>query len=119
MRVFGLLLFVYGGPGHLVFETHWDHAPASLCGTPAKPAALSAESDEDDSDHTPHQASDHSLRLAGRVKACQGAFDACVVAASEQVVRSIFQPLLFLIERQNPPGSQPPGPLQPRAPPLA
>lgn len=122
LRFFGLLLFVIGAhyaPAHLALESHWGNATAYALGAETRPVGLAAKGQDDDSHHKPHQASDHSLRMASRAQVCHVFFDACVVTTSVEVYRPMFQLPLFLTERQNPPGLPPPDPLQPRAPPLA
>ena len=122
MRLFGLLLFVYGVnyvPLHLALETHVGNSPGSLQTESAQWGGLVAAGHEADSDHAPHLASDHSLRLASHAQLGYVITGFCLAS----VVVDVFPPQLtlplFLRERQNPPGLPPPDPLQPRAPPLA
>ncbi len=126
VRVFALLLFVYGVnyvPVHLVLETHLGRLPGTLPGTSqtadAPATVWFGPGHEDASHHPPHLASDHSLRMTSQAQVNYVAVTFCVASTAVKASRSTFQLPLFLTERQNPPGLPPPDPLQPRAPPLA
>lgn len=122
VRVFALLLFVYGvnyAPVHLALETHLGGLPGTSQTAHAPATVWSTPGHEDASHHPPHLASDHSLRMASQAQVSYVAFTFCVASTAVEVCCSTFQFPLFLTERQNPPGLPPPDPLQPRAPPLA
>lgn len=122
MRVFALLLFVYGVhyvPVHLALETHLGDLPNPSSNAEMQPADFAPTGHEDASHHTPHLASDHSLRSASQAQVIFVSFELYVVSTSVEICRPQLRLPLFLTERQNPPGLPPPDPLQPRAPPLA
>jgi hypothetical protein len=122
MRVFGLLLFVYGvnyAPVHLALEPHWGDLPAHVFSAVTRAPSLVADDHEDASHHTPHLASDHSLRMASQAQVSFVSSGVCVASTSVEIYRPQPYLPLFLTERQNPPGIPPPDPLQPRAPPFA
>jgi len=122
MRLFGLLLFVYGvnyAPVHLALETHVGDLPNSSRGASTQAGGLFAVGHEAGLDHVPHLASDHSLRLASHAQVSYVSLAFCAPSVAIEVSRPQLTLPLFLTERQNPPGLPPPDPLQPRAPPLA
>ena len=122
LRLFGLLLFVYGVnyfPVHLALETHLGDLPAQARSVGVEPSLLSAIGPAADSHHHPHLASDHSLPLATKAQVSFVSFVCYAPSATVEICRPQLLLPLFLAERQNPPGLPPPDPLQPRAPPLA
>lgn len=121
MRVFALLLFVYGvnhTPLHLALETHLGDLSTSIDGAETRPAGVAVTGREDASHHAPHLASDHSMRLAPQARVGFVSVDLSRASDSLEVYYSQPRLPLLLTERQNPPGVPPPDPLQPRAPPL-
>jgi hypothetical protein len=122
LRLFGLLLFVYGvnySPVHLALETHLGDLPAQARSVGVEACLLSATGQAADSHHDPHLASDHSLRFASQAQVSFVSFDCCAPSAAVEICRPQLLLALLLTERHNPPGLPPPDPLQPRAPPLA
>lgn len=71
--------------------------------------------------HLPHPASDHALDLAVRIDFAADVVPVFLPPADAfvPVCESSPTPELPIMERIKPPGESPPGPLQPRAPPLA
>ena len=126
VRLFTALLFAFYVsfiPIHLATETHLD----DLLGSVAV-AALhhdghdDCDHDEDSGHHTPHPASDHTLTLTASAKTANApalAIFCLPVITSILVSEPEPQPPVPVFERVRPPGESPPGPRQPRAPPLA
>ena len=80
-----------------------------------------ADHHHDSDHHTPHPASDHTLNLTAQTQLPSVAIAFFCVLADISVVFEVPQPQppIPVLERIKPPGESPPGPLQPRAPPLA
>ena len=122
MRLFTLLLFVYGvsyAPVHLALETHLDDHQVSSHQAEHRFVEITAPGHEDGSGHAPHLASDHVMRLLSQSQSSFASFDLFIELESSPILFSQRIVPLFLTERQNPPGLPPPDPFQPRGPPLA
>ena len=119
-RLFAVLLFAFYVsfiPVHLATETHLDDAIASVADE-----ALHHDGHDDSDHHDPHRASDHTLTLTASAKAPNA--PALAVFFLPAVTSILLdepkpQPPVPVFERIRPPGESPPGPRQPRAPPLA
>ena len=122
-RVLLALLFTFYAnyiPFHLFTERHLDDAvsPDQLI------AAQLDDQDEVDHDgrdghHKPHPSSDHSIQILPK-----SASIALLIAFSSAVTTIVFEApkshvSVSFVERIWPPGVSPPGPSQPRAPPIA
>ena len=117
------LLFAYYVnyiPFHLLSERHLDDALAS---TQLAGAHLDDHDDADhdghDGHHKPHPSSDHSIQILPKFASI-----ALLIAFSSAVTTIVFDApkshvSVSFVERIWPPGVSPPGPSQPRAPPLA
>ena len=124
-RLFAALLFTfYVGfiPVHLATETHLGDLPASVDDADLHHDGHDdGDHDADSGHHTPHRASDHTLILTAPEKSPN--VPALAVLFLPALV-SVFvnepepQPKAPVFERIRLPGESPPGPLQPRAPPL-
>ncbi len=122
LRVCVALLFAFHVnyvPFHLAAESHLDDLLASSGVAESHTESGIKTNDGHSDNHLPHLAADHSIKLAPQTPAGFVALD--VVAADARVpqLQSQSRSRLFLTERQHPPGLPPPGPSQPRAPPLA
>ncbi|PYK61647.1 MAG: hypothetical protein DME21_08630 [Verrucomicrobia bacterium] len=105
---------------HLFTERHLDDALSS----DQLVAAQLDDQDEVDHDgrdghHKPHPSSDHSIQILPK-----SASIALLIAFTSAVTTSVFEApksrvSVACVERIWPPGVSPPGPSQPRAPPLA
>jgi hypothetical protein len=87
----------------------------------ANPDHARPDWDHHDSDHhTPHPASDHTLNLTAQTQSPSVAITFFCLLADTSVVFEVtqHQPPIPVLERIKPSGESPPGPLQPRAPPL-
>jgi hypothetical protein len=110
-------------PIHLVTATHLDDLLASV----AEIAFHHHDHDEgehhgDADHHIPHPASDHNLNFTAQTQASKTAPLAilCVLADIPVFIElPQVQHLVPVSEHIKPPGESPPGPLLPRAPPLA
>ncbi len=125
-RLFTALLFTFYVcfvPIHLATEGHLDNSSSSFVD-----AAFHHDGHEDgdhdaDTDHhTPHPTSDHTLTLTASAKTPNvSALAVFFPPATDSVLITESEPQLPVpvFERTRPPSESPPGPLQPRAPPLA
>src|SRR5437667_650702 len=107
-------------PFHLFAERHLDDALSSdqLVGAQRDDQA-DADHDGHDGHHKPHPSSDHSIQILPK-----SASVALLIAFSSAVTTIVFETpkshvSVSCVERIWPPGVSPPGPSQPRAPPLA
>ena len=107
-------------PFHLFAERHLDDA---LSSDQLVAAQLDDQHDADhdghDGHHKPHPSSDHSIQILPK-----SASIALLIAFSSAVTTIVFEApkshvSVSCVERIWPPGVSPPGPSQPRAPPLA
>ena len=107
-------------PFHLFAERHLDDA---LSSDQLVAAQLDDQDDADhdghDGHHKPHPSSDHSVQILPK-----SASIALLIAFSSAVTTIVFEApkshvSVSFVERIWPPGVSPPGPSQPRAPPLA
>ena len=121
-RGLALLLMFYVNyiPFHLFTERHLDDALSSdqLVGAQRDDQA-DADHDGHDGHHKPHPSSDHSIQILPK-----SASIALLIAFSSAVTTIVFDApkshvSVSFVERIWPPGVSPPGPSQPRAPPLA
>lgn len=120
-RVLMLLLFVFQVGYtyfHLGTENHFDNAQQFAAGI--EPAHHeSPDTDHHDSDHQPHSASDHLVQMRPQQTVNLLVVDFIV----SEISLSLTQPEAFvsrvIVEDEHAPGTIPPDPLQPRAPPLA
>jgi hypothetical protein len=103
---------------HLLLEAH-VHGTFSpdFCQTVS---AVSLESAHDShSDHQAHPAAEHLFRAAQPAHVNPVVHDCALTVAVSDCLPPETHALLFLTERQNPPGIPPPEPFRSRAPPLA
>ena len=121
-RGLALLLMFYVNyiPYHLFTERHLDDALSSdqLVGA-QRDDDDDAGQDGHDGHHKPHPSSDHSIQILPK-----SASIALLIAFSSAVTTIVFDApkshvSVSFVERIWPPGVSPPGPSQPRAPPLA
>jgi len=105
---------------HLFAERHLDDALSSdqLVGA-QRDDDDDAGQDGHDGHHKPHPSSDHSIQILPK-----SASVALLIAFSSAVTTIVFEApkshvSVSFVERIWPPGVSPPGPSQPRAPPLA
>ena len=121
-RGLALLLMFYVNyiPYHLFTERHLDDALSSdqLVGA-QRDDDDDAGQDGHDGHHKPHPSSDHSIQILPK-----SASIALLIAFSSAVTTIVFEApkshvSVSCVERIWPPGVSPPGPSQPRAPPLA
>ena len=115
-----LMFYVNYIPFHLFAERHLDDALSSdqLVGAQRDDQA-DADHDGHDGHHKPHPSSDHSIQILPK-----SASIALLIAFSSAVTTIVFEApksrvSVSFVERIWPPGVSPPGPSQPRAPPLA
>ena len=71
--------------------------------------------------HTPHPASDHSMNATAQTHSLPIVLTVICLLADTSIFIELLepQPANPVLERIKPPGESPPGPLQPRAPPIA
>ena len=108
-------------PAHLASATHVDDAVAAVLHLVLHlHDHAEIPSDEQNERHTPHPASDHSLTFAGQSHTPVAAPPMAFVSteALVQLHAPEVQRRNFIVERIKPPGESPPGPAQPRAPPV-
>lgn len=109
-------------PIHLATEAHLDDLLTSVAAVAFHDHGHGDAHHHDNNDHhTPHPASDHTQNLAVQTQSSCVALAVFCVPAETLVVIAVpqRQPPVPVLERIKPPGESPPGPLQPRAPPLA
>jgi hypothetical protein len=120
-RVLMLLLFVFQVGYtffHLGTEHHSSNAP-QLAALVEPAHHESHDHHHHDSDHQPHAASDHQLQMRPQPTVNLLVVDFIV----SEISFSLIQPETFvsriIAEAEHAPGTIPPDPLQPRAPPVA
>ena len=126
-RLFAVVLFAFYVnfiPIHLATETHLDDSLVSVAEADLHHHAHDDSDHDEDSDHHhgPHRASDHTLALTSSAKAPNLSALAVFLPPAITSVSACEpepQPTIPIFERVRPPGESPPGPRQPRAPPLA
>ena len=122
LRVLVALLFVFQtgyGRYHLLAEAHHDNIPAAA-GEMALDHDGHDDGDHHDSDHhKPHSASDHLVQLISKHQTSLLEVHFLSTDTSFHLTRRVSVVFRFLYESGKAPGESPPGPQQPRAPPLA
>ena len=106
-------------PLHLATEGHLDEFLDAVAHSWAQPHGHDHADRHDH--HVPHPASDHELNLVTRTAsppALPVFFDLAEVSVLVLGCDPEPQPVRPIFERVKPPGESPPGPLQPRAPPV-
>jgi hypothetical protein len=121
LRFLAAVLFAFSANyerAHLSLESHVEF---QFLAKRAKPASsvLEAAGGQDSGGHEPHPAFEHSMRMAPPAQATPLVFEGEPAVAYTEPEPPTPHLLLFLTERQNPPGIPPPDPFQPRAPPIA
>lgn len=109
-------------PIHLATATHLNDLFASVAEIAFHHDGHDESEHHHDTDHVPHPASDHNLKLAAQTQAPNAlAFPVVFVVTETLVLIEVPKQMrpIPVLERIKPPGESPPGPLLPRAPPLA
>jgi hypothetical protein len=109
-------------PAHLATAAHLDDLVGAVLHSVLHPHHHDhGPSGQQNDNHDPHPALDHSLAIAARNRAPAAVVP--VIFVPPEVLVHFHSPALRwngpLAERVKPPGESPPGPAQPRAPPLA
>ena len=109
-------------PAHLATATHLDDAVAAVLDSVLHlHDHADVPSDKSDDGHTSHPASDHVLTFAAQSQT--PATVLLMVFVPTETSLQLHTPEAEwsnpIIERIKPPGESPPGPAQPRAPPIA
>lgn len=106
-------------PIHLGTAAHLDDVLESLAELVFHGDDHHAEHRDSD-EHVPHPASDHTLTLTAQTQSPVPVLAVVCILADTSILFELPQQQqpIPVLERIKPPGESPPGPLQPRAPPL-
>ena len=120
LRFLAAVLFAFSANyerAHLSLESHVEPQVVAKRAN-AGSSVFEAAGGEESGGHEPHPALEHSMRMAPPAQATPLVLECALAVAYTEPEPPTPHLLLFLTERQNPPGIPPPDPFQPRAPPI-